>query len=172
MVYLSFSPFVLSPAIPHLPPPQHPICWSQRKHWPSLQMPSSSFTCFLPRNAPYPGGSIRVLGFGHVFRVSRQGDIWGLLSSVHVPLLEAMCFFLSLCYPPKRDTAKRIWVVIWGGGSPKQHCEGVGVWVRERMEGSAGWIGKITVGSGDSVPWEHDEKWCGISLIMVQLQVS
>lgn len=82
---------------------------------------------FLPRNAPYPEGSIWVLGLGHVFRVSRQSNIWGLLSNVHVPLLEAMCFFLSLCYPPKRDTAKRIWVVIWGGGSPKKRCEGVGV---------------------------------------------
>ena len=38
------------------------------------------------------------------------------------------------------------------------------------MEGNAGWIGKTTVGKGDSVPWEHDEKWCGICLIIVQLR--
>lgn len=48
MDYLSFSPLVLSPAIPHLPPPQHPMCWSQWKHW------QSCCRCWAPHSPQFP----------------------------------------------------------------------------------------------------------------------
>lgn len=94
MDYLSFSLLVLSPAIPHLPTPQHPMCWPQWKHWQSccrFWAPHSPVS--FPEMPLIQKGASGFSDLG-TFRVSWQSNIWVCCPMSMSPFWKPCAFFL------------------------------------------------------------------------------
>lgn len=108
---LFFAPLVLSPAIPHLPPPSI-LCAGHSGNIGSLAADSELLIHPLP-SQKCPSSRREHLGSrtwarsGFLDRVT-----FGSAVQCPCPPSGSHVFFLSLCYTPKRDAKKRIWVVI------------------------------------------------------------